>query len=364
MRWFGRVDRYVLSLFVSSYATSFLLVVGLFIVLDMSQNLDEYVAPMKDGSAKAAGMIVRYYLFSVPFVFLQVGPFVTLVAGLFTLGKLVKLNEIVAILGAGVSARRILAPLIGASILVALGSFGLRELLAVGLADRRDALHFVLLKGLSEQVHKDLHLRDAKGTSVSLGEFHPRTAGAGPPEIVGLEAQFATASRWTTITATRATWDRTARVWRLENGLRNDVQGVRRTEAVEVFDDFDFTPELALTYVRADQPLDLSFREARELSRRDPDNVVYQTLLHYDITSSLANVVLLLVGLPLLMRHERGRAVITLASALALCVGYFAADFVCRKMGLQGALDPPLAAWLPILFFGSLGITLYDSMSS
>jgi lipopolysaccharide export LptBFGC system permease protein LptF len=33
-------------------------------------------------------------------------------------------------------------------------------------------------------------------------------------------------------------------------------------------------------------------------------------------------------------------------------------------MGIQGNLDPLLAAWLPVLLFGSLGLVLYDSMQS
>jgi len=64
------------------------------------------------------------------------------------------------------------------------------------------------------------------------------------------------------------------------------------------------------------------------------------------------------------LRHDRGGGARTLASAFALCVGYFATDFVCRNLGLQGTLDAPIAAWLPVLVFGSLGIVLYDGMRS
>jgi lipopolysaccharide export LptBFGC system permease protein LptF len=43
-------------------------------------------------------------------------------------------------------------------------------------------------------------------------------------------------------------------------------------------------------------------------------------------------------------------------------VFYFAADFFFRNLGLGGNLDPRLASWLPILFFGSLGLVMFDSM--
>jgi lipopolysaccharide export LptBFGC system permease protein LptF len=51
-----------------------------------------------------------------------------------------------------------------------------------------------------------------------------------------------------------------------------------------------------------------------------------------------------------------------LAQGSLVCIFYFAADFICRNMGLQGGLDPMLAAWLPVLVFGSLGLVFYDAM--
>ena len=41
---------------------------------------------------------------------------------------------------------------------------------------------------------------------------------------------------------------------------------------------------------------------------------------------------------------------------------FFATDFVCRNLGIQGALDPLLASWLPVLAFGSVGVVLLDGM--
>jgi len=92
----GRLDLYVTRLFLSSYATAFFVVVGLYFILDFTTFIDDYLEPMKDGTPKPTLLIVRYYLLSVPFLFLQVAPFVTLVASLFTVSKLLKFNETVA----------------------------------------------------------------------------------------------------------------------------------------------------------------------------------------------------------------------------------------------------------------------------
>lgn len=365
LKWGGRIDRYVGSLFLSSYATAFLLVVGLFLVLDMASNLDDYLDVWPDGSRTPTFMILRYYLFQVPFVFLQVAPFITLVAGLFTVSKLLKHNETVAALAAGVSAHRLLAPVFLVATCVAGGMFGLRELLSHDLANKRDHLRFVLENKKRDWVLPHLWLRDLNGSFVHLTEFRPSTGDPPQAEVRGLDAIVHSSAQ--SIEAARAVWvlrdGRTG--WWLDKGVFREVRPdqTRVERPLTMLEGFDFTPALALSYWRArDNPIELSFREVRELMRRDPDRAVYQTLFQYSLTFPLANLVLLLVGLPILLRHERGKGAEGLAAGCLLCVFYFAIDFVFRNLGLQSSMDPRYAAWLPVLFFGSLGLVLFDSM--
>jgi lipopolysaccharide export system permease protein len=358
----GRLDWYVTKLFLSSYATALFVVVGLFFVLDFTQFIDEYLEPMKDGTPKPTILIVRYYLLNTPFLFLQVAPFVTLVASLFTVSKLLKHNEVVAGLGAGISAHRILSPIVVLSILAGAGMFQLRESLANGIVEKRDALHYVLMQRDYDQVYRHLFLKDLSGSVVRLDEFRPAAGNPPHPEVRGLHATLLSLSQWVQVDADRAVYVREGAqgVWQLENGVRHEVSGDTR---IEILEGFDFTPELALTFARAHEAaLELSYGETREMARRDPDNVVYQTLLQYHVTFPLANLVLVLVGVPLLMRYERRRVVASLAAACMLCILFFAADLVFRNLGLQASLDPRIAAWMPVLLFGSLGIVLFDSM--
>ncbi|MBL8859078.1 MAG: LptF/LptG family permease [Planctomycetes bacterium] len=358
----GRLDRYVGSLFMSSYATALFMVVGLFLVLDLAAKIDEYIEPMKDGTATPSVLIVRYYLLHIPFLFLQVAPFVTLVASMFSVAKLLKHQETIAALAAGVSAHRLLLPVLVLACLAGGAMFALREGLSFRLANKRDALRFVLEEKNYDQVYRNLFMRDLSGSVVQLQEFRPSTGEPAFAEIRGLRAVLATNREWVTIEADRAVYVQrgTGTGWRLENGRRSDSLGTR---PIEMLDGFEFTPALALTVARAhDSQLDLSYSETRAMTRRDPDNVVYQTLLHYHVTFPLANLVLVLVGVPLLMRNERRRAGAGLAAGSALCICFFASDLVFRNLGLQASLDPRMAAWLPVLLFGSLGIVLFESM--
>jgi hypothetical protein len=72
----------------------------------------------------------------------------------------------------------------------------------------------------------------------------------------------------------------------------------------------------------------------RELMRRDPTGPRNQTLFQYSLTFPLANLVLLLVGLPILLRHERGNGVEGSWRAASCACSTSAIDFVFPQPGL------------------------------
>lgn len=367
-----RLDRYVASHFFRSYLLAMLLMTGLFMVIDMASNLDDYLESWEDGSSAPGSVLAVYYGLNLPYLFLQVAPFITLLAGMFTVAKLLKAREVTAVLGAGISARRMLLPVFLAGLLLAVGMFFLREAVGLGIARDRDAARDVLVEHRFEEHYEDVAVIEDSGSLVFLNEFVPSPADGSPPRVERLTAIRRTSGqmgsgRYVRVDADRAIWNGSG--WDLEGGVRAtidpDGDGASQDEAVDTLEGYAFTPELALTYRRAKEaPLELSFSEVRELMARDPDDNSYQTLWHYHLTFPLANLLLLLVGIPLMFNYERGRSTDRIALGGLLCVFYYSADFVFRTLGVKGQLSPLLSAWIPVLVFGSLGIMLYDSLRS
>ncbi|MFT7668840.1 MAG: lipopolysaccharide export system permease protein [Planctomycetota bacterium] len=363
----GILDRYVGWTFATSYATALFIVMGLFIIMDLATNLDDFLEPWPDGSTVSSAIISAYYLFNLPFLFLQAAPFITLIAGLFTLTRLLNNNELGAALAAGIGGRRVLLPIFLGGLLAAVGMTALRETASATLLPVRDSLHYTLTEKKTERVYKTLRMRDLSGSLLRFREYRPGTDDE-VPEGLDLAVHLRQGEIWLeSIGATRAWWAERDGEWglALENGTVSEVGDSQHQKPIDFLprSRFDFSPEMALTYRRSkSNPLELSFFESVALGRRDPDNVVYQTLMQYHLTFPLANLVLLLVGLPLVMRHERARGAGGVAKGLLLCLCFFATDFVCRSFGVQGALDPLIASWLPVLIFGSLGVALFDSV--
>lgn len=363
LQLFGKVDRYVGSLFVGAYATSVLLIVGLAIILDLASNL-RFFETWADGTEPPTSWVLRYCALNMPFLYLRVGPFVTTAAALFTVSKLIRHNELVACLNAGISARRLLMPIFAGAVLAALGMVGLREGATKVLGDQRDALRDVLSEQRLYRVLSNVWLRDLAGNIVHIREYYPAT-----DEAHGLEVAGERGASLISITAEIAKWEEgpDGRMhWRLIDGERYESTGdVSTSRAIDSLELVALTPEDIFVADKGQDPersADLSFGELEELSRRDPSNLEYQTLFHAQLTFPLANLVLLLIALPFLFGRERGKNVEGLVIACLMCVLYFAVDFVSRSLGMEGTWSPLWAAWSPVLVFASLGAVLLEGL--
>jgi lipopolysaccharide export system permease protein len=360
----SRLDGYVARIFALSYLAAFFLVVGLFVILDMATNLDEYLAPDKRGYAPATILVGEFYLLQLPFLYLQMSPYVTLVAGMFTAAKLARANEVVAVLGAGVSVRRLLAPVYLGALALALGMFWLREQATADLGRRRDLLQDHLRERREVPRLENLVIWAKRQRTVTLREYlvHPDPARS---EALGLSERHREDQRLVSIDAVRARPLSGGR-WALEDGTRLVDDGIQREiRPVAILDDPRFTPrEVELAWKAREQPLELSHGELTDLLAREPSNLQYQSLLQYQLTFPLAGLILLLVGLPFVVGDERGKAGERIARGFLLCVAYFGVDFVARTLGLQGAVGPIVSGWFPLVLFGSLGAVLTAAMRS
>ena len=90
----------------------------------------------------------------------------------------------------------------------------------------------------------------------------------------------------------------------------------------------------------------------------------WKVLLHYHLTFPLSNLLLLLLGLPFVLRPGARSIMLGMVIAIVICGAYFAFDAMMRNLGEKENLHPVLAAWFAVIFFGSLGVVLLDSVKT
>jgi lipopolysaccharide export LptBFGC system permease protein LptF len=74
-------------------------------------------------------------------------------------------------------------------------------------------------------------------------------------------------------------------------------------------------------------------------------------------------VVLLFLGLPFVLNLGNRSGFVSLALSFGICAAFYMVTSVCMNIANQSdVLKPIFAAWLPVMLFGSLGITMFDRL--
>jgi len=330
-------------------------------MIDALGKVDEFVSAASDlppeMRSAVFGYVVRYYLLSIPYSFLQYAPFVGLLAILFTGVRLSQNNELVPIVMAGVSLFRVMVPLLIGALLVALSMIFVREKVIPQIDHLRDSLRYLLLSQREERIYTILRMKDEKGRSIRCGSFYPsqgfiedltiRVPGQGKSSyIIAREALYQDGPHGVG--------------WYLTEGRQ--IGGEIGKLEIDFLEGYTFTvQDLYIAYKGQEHPTELSFRELNRLSLLNPERRDYVTLLHYFLTFPLMVLILPLIGLPFVLRFERRATSEGIGYAFLIFFLYFGVDLYLRNLGNQGTLPTLVASWAPVVFFGSLGIFVLDS---
>ena len=105
------IDRYILRSLVANYVIALASMLSLYVVLDMFVNMDEFTEQGYPIPTVIQN-IISYYWPSLFLYFAQLSGIITLFAGMATIARMRKLNEITAVLASGVSLYRVAAPIV------------------------------------------------------------------------------------------------------------------------------------------------------------------------------------------------------------------------------------------------------------
>ena len=81
---------------------------------------------------------------------------------------------------------------------------------------------------------------------------------------------------------------------------------------------------------------------------------------HKHFSGPFAVVVLLIIGLPFVLRQNNANIFIGVGICIIVCAAYIFIDLLSIELGDGGPLSPAAAAWFPVLLFGSAGVFIFD----
>lgn len=346
------LDRYVARQFLGTCGLLLLGLPFLFVVIDVTDNLDRHLEAGVSGAA-----IGRSYLYQLPqFVFFAF-PISALIGTVFTIGNMTRHQEIAAAKAGGISFGRIVAPIVALAALLSVVALGLGELIPVTNRLQLETL------GRSEQftdLRTNFVFQTERGRTLSVRRLD-REQG----EMTGVVVEQQRGERGAGMheTAERAVWAEEGG-WKLENGYLR-LFGTDGRESVFRFAGSSIpslreTPEELLAEPR--EPEEMRYTEmsrfirAIERSGGDPRSLRVERA--QKIALPLAVFVIVLFAAPLATSSQRGGAAYGIGISLAVTIIYLLLFRVGEAVGSSGAIPPTLAAWMPNLIFLGAGIVL------
>jgi lipopolysaccharide export system permease protein len=368
----GKLDRYVLRRFLSYYGLALLYLAGIFLVVDFMGRLDKFLDAREELQAAhrtVAGAVLRYYAASLPLVVLQVAPFVTVMGACMAVVDLRRWNELYPMMEAGRSLARILAPVIAASVAVTALLVFAQDRIAPKAVEARGLVDRSLEDVEGRSATRVPHVRDSAGNTWSIGRWDPleqvaEGVRAAPFRAAGKEYDLLVVGR---MRFQRGRDGRSA--WIPDGGTlllpatRPGAAGAGTAVPPGVPLPTDLSPS-DIELGRASEDVEgLSSGRLRRLRDRYPDLHYLTVLLHKRLTYPLSNLVLLLVGVPLVLRGQGSSIFLSVLAAIGVCAAYYVADTVACDFGGRGLLPAALAPWTATILFGAAGVTMMDAVS-
>lgn len=346
-----RIARYMARLFlVRSFAVLAALVLIL-MTLDLLGESGKILAQPGNGDAE----LWRYVSLRVPMLIARFLPFAVLLGTLITLAALNQHSEVIAMKAAGISAHQVIAPLVVASLGVALLSFAFNERIvtrataALGAWEAVDYGPLPPETGVTSNVwvHQDganILARQVSGSGE--GVVLSRVSVYGRPGARFEGIVHAESAR------------RVRGGWELTDATIVDLAGPSRTRAAVWLLPLDIDPD-QFTLARVD-PEEQGFLRLRgsidALKQAGRRTAALEASLWHKISGPLSALLMPLLGAVAAFGLARsGQLFLRALLGMGLGFAYFVADNFAIAMGNYGAYPAMLAAWGPFLLFLLIG---------
>ena len=357
-RIFRPLDRYVFGEFFKIFFGTALGLPVLVVIIDLVDNLEKYL-----NRQIPRGDIALSYLYFLPESAFMVIPAAVLFATVFSVGSLTRHAEITAAKASGLSFYRLIVPIfVGAMFAFAL-DITLAELMPVTTRMRNELLRDTRIT--DGQIRNNFAFASELGRVYKVGQL---IADRGSMSMVQIERKGVNAEYPTyLLSAEEAKYDATrgpGRHWRMTNGQMN-VVGDTGTSFMITFQSgydthFSERPQDMMRAPRSPQEMRYAeltrFIRAAERSGTDVNTLRVERMLKLAIPA--ACIIIALFGAPLATSNQRGGAAYGIAVSLGTTIIFLLAVNLTKGFGSKGLVTPEVAAWIPGVAFGVIGLIL------
>ena len=336
-----------------------LLIISISIVFDVNENLSkftEYHAPLK-------AIVFDYYMNFVPYFANLFSPLFVFIAVIFFTSKMAGNSEIIAIMAAGVSFKRLMRPYMLSCVLISMMSYYLSAyVIPHGTVIRQnfeslyknnkkntsaDNVQLQVSPGVIAYIqHYDNKIK--RGYGFCLDKFENKKLIS---HMTAIDIQY------DTIADEKYHWK--AYNWKIREmrGMKENITSGSSLDTLITMEPTD------LVYSKGQQETftspELKDYISKQIDRGSANVVRYQVEYHKRIASSFASFILTIIGLSLSSRKRKGGMGMYLGIGLALSFIYIMLQTISSTFAINAGTPAPLAAWASNIIFAFVAYFCY-----
>ena len=362
------LDKYIAKNFLIGYAIAFCVLIGLRIIIDLFVNLDEFTEHANLGVFVVVRNIIGYYTLNSMLYFRDFAGMITVVAAAFSLGRMIRSNELVAVMASGVSLKRVIVPIVLLSVLLTGVLVIDQELLIPPLSDKlvrgQDALP-------GQEKYDVWFIDDDNGSLICTEQFDVKTSTMYKPTII-TRSRKPDSVVWEItgrIFAEKAVYNPKTQSWDFTNGLIIEKGSITGAQPIAYYKS-NITPKDIPVMRRAHNITMLSSHQLSVLASqktRIKDLAQLYSQKHFRLTDPVISMVMLMISLPILVCRDPKSMKLAIVISFAATTGCFITTFICKMLATEAVFDriiPEFWAWLPVFIFAPIAFLELDSMKT
>lgn len=356
----GRMDRYIIYKFLSTYIFLITIIVILAVMIDFNENIDR----LSRSHAPFQKIVLDYYVNFIPYFANLFSPLFVFIAVIFFTSKLAGNSEIIAMKSTGMSFRRLLRPYMLSAALIALTTFLLgayvipqSNVARVNFQNRyiKKRTDITSIDNIQMQVDTGVvayitHFDNVSksGYGFSLDKFVEKKL------VSHLTAQ---SIQYDTLSDRRFSWTLRQYNIRTLQGRREKLESGARLDTIIIMEPKDFF------YVRNQQETmtvpELAEFIGRQKLRGAAGVATFEVEYHKRFAMPFAAFILTIIGVSLSCEKRKNGMGASIGTGLALSFGYILFQTISATFSINAGWPASLAVWLPNMVFAVIALVLY-----
>ncbi len=352
------LDRYIIRKFLGTYIFAIVLILAITIMLDINEKLDSFLkAPLKE-------TVFDYFLNFLPYFANQFSPLFTFIAVIFFTSKLADNSEIIAMLSAGMSYKRLLVPYMLSAAVIASATFVLSAYIIPPANVKRIAYQNTYVKNKAANYGSNIQLMVSPGVVAYMNRYD-NTAKTGYRFSLETFKDKKLVSR---LTAQTIHYD-TLYNWVVRDYMIRDLKGTRevitrgtRLDTVIPIEPKDFLIAKNDQEMLTSPALTEYIRHQKERGVANIKSFEIEYHRRYAITA--AAFILTVIGMALSSKKVKGGMGINIGIGLVLSFSYILFMTVTSAFAVSGYTSPMVAMWIPNVIYAIIAVLLYRKAAS